>query len=80
MSYRLANSKNGTILLTGRDIPGAITGLERGAVSAAREMLALRAELALIRAENNSLRSRVVSLETKTSAISEWAFRLTERG
>ena len=80
MSYRLANAKNGTVLLTGRDIPAAITGLERGAVSAAREMLALRAQLATIQAENSSLRSRVTSLETTTSAISGWAFRLTERG
>lgn len=80
MSYRLAISKNGAALLSGRDVPAAITGLERGAVSTAREMLALRAELATIRAENSGLRSRVAALETTTGAISRWAIKLTESG
>ena len=80
MSYRLANSKNGAALLSGRDVPAAITVLERGAVSTAREMLALRAELATIRAENSGLRSRVTSLESTTGALAAWAIKLTESG
>ena len=39
----------------------------------AREVLALRSELAAIRAENGELRSRVVTLEAATSARASWA-------
>jgi hypothetical protein len=38
----------------------------------AREVLALRSELAAIRAENGELRSRVVTLEAATSARASW--------
>lgn len=79
MSYRLSTSKNGVALLTGRDIPAAISALERGSVSTAREMLALRAELALMRSENDSLRSRVNTIESDYSKLRLWVTTLTER-
>lgn len=75
MSYRLDNS-NGVTLLSGRDIPAAVAGLERalvaGLADAASESESIRGELALARAENIALAARLAALEA-------WALALTRR-